>query len=718
MAILDVTAAPYNAAGDGVADDAAGIQAALTAANDGDIVYFPSAAVHYRVTTALSIADTIVTLRGDSIEQSQIVADPPGADLAYLLRVTGAARRPSLQMEYLHLNGGNATTYTFNVQNRIGTRSRIRDCRFRRGDRQIVFDNDGQMNSSLIDGCSITGGDYGIYLADVVAFSGVTLSMSRVAETDVSGIYYEQPVQNVSISTTFLDCTFEGNTGAAMTFEGGVHARLLGGHFENNGTVTADPDILAGTSVANTTCRVDMFGTNFSNPSVAQNNVRIQFTDTSTRITAFAVRANSSFIVDMDSNRSATRFWSALMSPQFTVNNAERDVYGNASVDQPFLQQFDVTTKNANFTWDLYADGGLVLVNANGGNRNANIPAATAGTAGAVLQLVKSDSSANRVNIIGVSGGTQYLQAEGDAVTLTNDGSDWYIVERSTFALSVGLSTKTASFTYDVIDDGGFVSCNATAGAITATLPAANTLSGTQVRFAKTDATTNRVTVVRPGGSNILLREQGDSTTVTSNGTTWEDNTIAPFISSVGTSAKTASFTYNPVTDGSMVSVDASAGAVAVAMPGAGANDGVSVKFAKTDSSSNWVTITDPTGPTFILRTDGDTVTLTSNGTSWEGSGTTGFITTVGTSTKNGNFTYNPAVDGGLVSVTAANGPVIGTLPNPALWTGTSVSFTKIDATDQTVTLRGPDGDIYELKRQGDSEPLISNGTIWVSLIR
>lgn len=91
--------------------------------------------------------------------------------------------------------------------------------------------------------------------------------------------------------------------------------------------------------------------------------------------------------------------------------------------------------------------------------------------------------------------------------------------------LKKAVSSKTASFTAGVEDD--VLICDATSGAIVATLPAASGVSGKIYTFKKIDSSANAITVTRAGSDTIdgattyVLSLQYESIDIVCDGTVW-----------------------------------------------------------------------------------------------------------------------------------------------------------------------------------------------------
>jgi hypothetical protein len=97
---------------------------------------------------------------------------------------------------------------------------------------------------------------------------------------------------------------------------------------------------------------------------------------------------------------------------------------------------------------------------------------------------------------------------------------------KSSGIVTLARVAKTASFTADA--NGFFYSCDATSGAIVATLPPAASVSGRVYSFKKTDVSGNAVTVTGnaaetiDGSNTKALSSQYAKTLILSNGTSWE----------------------------------------------------------------------------------------------------------------------------------------------------------------------------------------------------
>jgi len=178
----------------------------------------------------------------------------------------------------------------------------------------------------------------------------------------------------------------------------------------------------------------------------------------------------------------------------------------------------------------------FVSVDATAGNIALSLPAAnsTSGTpnSGRVIYIEKIDSSTNTVTIsragadtIGSVGATSIvLTTQGACVMLVGSGTTWKLVP-NTFAAD-SLQLKTVSSTpYTAVFSDYAVEVDATAGAFTFNLPAANAVpKGWQLKVKKIDASANAVTVTRAGADTIegantaALAAQWNSVNLTSDG--------------------------------------------------------------------------------------------------------------------------------------------------------------------------------------------------------
>lgn len=179
---------------------------------------------------------------------------------------------------------------------------------------------------------------------------------------------------------------------------------------------------------------------------------------------------------------------------------------------------------------------GIILADATAGVMNVTLPAANGQGAGRAIQLmiVKIDASTNRIAIVPTgadtldgetSGGSGLqLQNRWGGVRMISDGvSAWFTLDYlggnrvQNFKSNVGAYTLKPTDCRVLID--------ATAGAVAATLPAANAVApGKAFEIKKMDASGNAVTVTRAGadaiegGTTIALAAQFNSAQVVSDG--------------------------------------------------------------------------------------------------------------------------------------------------------------------------------------------------------
>lgn len=159
-----------------------------------------------------------------------------------------------------------------------------------------------------------------------------------------------------------------------------------------------------------------------------------------------------------------------------------------------------VTSVTSNTTLTA-AQRGVILCNAAGGSFTITLPAASAGAV--EYTFVRTDSSTNTVTIQRagsdtIEGGTSIALLVGARASIVSDASS---IWRAKAEGGAGATSITANATLTV-QQRGLVLVNATGGNITITLPAASA-GATAFRFARSDATTNTVTIQRAGSDTV-----------------------------------------------------------------------------------------------------------------------------------------------------------------------------------------------------------------------
>lgn len=204
-------------------------------------------------------------------------------------------------------------------------------------------------------------------------------------------------------------------------------------------------------------------------------------------------------------------------------------VAGGGSIS---AQGFSLAVRSVTTNYTAVGGDAIILVNATGGAVTITLPAANqASPTGKFIQVVKIDSSANAVTIQRAGSDTIEglttinLQTQYSSVTLYSDGTGVWYPSPGAFSAD-NLSLKTVTTTYTITQSDDKVLANATGGAFTITLPAANSVpAGWEVRVEKIDAAANTVTVSRAGadtieGANtVALAAQYSNTRLTSDGT-------------------------------------------------------------------------------------------------------------------------------------------------------------------------------------------------------
>lgn len=187
-------------------------------------------------------------------------------------------------------------------------------------------------------------------------------------------------------------------------------------------------------------------------------------------------------------------------------------------------------------TGGALATDGLLLVDATAGPVNVVLPAANIASAGngVSLVVVKIDSSANRVAIVPTNpdtldgdtsaGSGLQLPNRWGGVRIISDGVNaWYSGDYLAGFRVAAFKSNVGAYTLKPTDFRVLV--DATAGAVAATLPAANAVPpGKAFHIKKMDSSANAVTITRAGadmiegGTTVALAAQFNSAIVVSDG--------------------------------------------------------------------------------------------------------------------------------------------------------------------------------------------------------
>lgn len=175
---------------------------------------------------------------------------------------------------------------------------------------------------------------------------------------------------------------------------------------------------------------------------------------------------------------------------------------------------------------------GVVLANATSNNITLTLPAANAATPFSNgYRIIKTDSSANTVTIQRAGSDTIMgftsivLTSQFEEVTLHSNGSNQYFSAPGAFNAANNAIKKVTTSPYTATVSDYKVLVDATSGAVTFNLPAANSVpAGWEIRVEKIDSGANAVTVTRAGsdtieGANtVALSAQYNNVRLTSDG--------------------------------------------------------------------------------------------------------------------------------------------------------------------------------------------------------
>lgn len=189
-----------------------------------------------------------------------------------------------------------------------------------------------------------------------------------------------------------------------------------------------------------------------------------------------------------------------------------------------------VLSKSANYTIVAADLGSVIRADATGGAFTLTLPSAAAttsgkgfwvmqvGTSGAVTLATVSSQTINGVT-------TFVLRPQYAHVWIVSDGTNWSAQPSKLLAAA---AAKTTTYTVTPADDGRLISCDATAGAFTVTLPTvALAGDGFRIGLKKIDSGANAITVDGDGSETIdgattqTLAKQYDTVWLRCTGAVW-----------------------------------------------------------------------------------------------------------------------------------------------------------------------------------------------------
>lgn len=244
--------------------------------------------------------------------------------------------------------------------------------------------------------------------------------------------------------------------------------------------------------------------------------------------------SSESAIVNLLSMSDGAAIWD-LSGGQYTAINAGypyKNRFQKTTVTDmnATLQRYDTEFIDSSGTVNLDLSHSVHLVSSFGGALNLVLPVAGS-AAGAMMMIKKTDSSKNVITITesggtGPDGGSFFLGAENDYVTMISNGAEWFVMASNRSAGNTRYYDGSGTYDIDMAVDTYLLS--SFGGAMTARLPPANAAKavGRTVTIKKTDVSSNVITVTVQGGSGPdnaaqILNAQYKAITVVSDGGQW-----------------------------------------------------------------------------------------------------------------------------------------------------------------------------------------------------
>lgn len=480
-----VSVRDFGAVGDGVADDTAAFQLALTASKS---VYVPKG--QYRITSTIALTD------GQSLYGVGDASEMQTSLPITLIHIGGSYNR----LANIKLFGGTVGLKFAGVTGPCVNNA-------------IVDVSTWQAQTGIVlDGGSDTGkpvywNNFTRVLVAQPFINGIHLKRSGAGDTPNANRFSQCRVYSLGATTS----------GHGVYVEAGSFNNSFT-DFEANVNITAQACVRCGAG-SNKTLFVNLYTESHNGVP----NVRLDAGSIETAIYNLLSASDGSAIWDFSGGQ-----YTAFNAGYPYKNKLQKTICNDLTAT---LQRYDTEYIDTSGTITLDLSHSVHLVSSYGGALTVNLPLAST-CAGAMMVVKKIDTSKNIITVAedgggaGPDGTSYYLGGENDFVMAMSNGAEWFVLSSNRSPGNTRFFDGSGIYDIDMAVDVYLLSSYG--GTMTARLPPANAKKaiGRMVTIKKTDVSTNAITVTVQGGAgpdqyNQPLTAQFQSITVVSDGGQW-----------------------------------------------------------------------------------------------------------------------------------------------------------------------------------------------------